>query len=318
MGESYTLTCNDTEAEIDDTLTNEVTLKCGENGTFTPDTIGTCAVPANCSDIPDADNAVTGLVYSGGSDPIKAYRYATFSCNESSLITDEGKTLQLFCQADGTFETRTWPVCRYPHKCIDFVPLPPLESGLADSSTEVNFEAEEAIYACLEAPAYLVNGVDADFRLTCSINGTFPNPVNWPKCIDPSTTTTTTTTEKPLEPCQCIGDLSTSVAKRILDEFCRDPEIPGNVFNYGGYTPSSRKRCGTRSPSNPTLQDHCFCSTVEEQARKLFSLFLTSTYTFYLKQSEEDFSSCIRKETFSFINGPASSFELFMVKSCAE
>ena len=33
-------------------------------------------------------------------------------------------------------------------------------------------------------------------------------------------------------------------------------------------TPPSRKKCGNRSPEAPTKENHCFCATVETQARK--------------------------------------------------
>ncbi len=181
---------------------------------------------------------------------------------------------------------------RYPVNCVDFIPLPPLETGLADSTSTVEKEGDDAIYKCSDDPTFLVNGVDPDFTyvvsfwllmtviimmnnlvflvvsITCGKNGTFPSPIAWPTCIDPTATTTTTTTQRPLDPCQCIGDIPQAEAWDILNKFCRDPTIEGNVYNFAGYTPPSRKRCGNRSPASPTLENHCFCATVEEQASK--------------------------------------------------
>ena len=56
--------------------------------------------------------------------------------------------------------------------------------------------------------------------------------------------------------------------EKLLDAFCRDPDIPGNIVHYEGFTPPSRKKCGNRSPEAPTKENHCFCATVETQARK--------------------------------------------------
>ena len=56
--------------------------------------------------------------------------------------------------------------------------------------------------------------------------------------------------------------------EKLLDAYCRDPDIPGNVVHYAGFTPPSRKKCGNRSPEAPTKENHCFCATLETQARK--------------------------------------------------
>ena len=83
-------------------------------------------------------------------------------------------------------------------------------------------------------------------------------------------------TPKPMKPCQCVGDLPVDQAKNILDKFCRDYTIEGNMFinkaknlgegDYEGFTPPSRARCGSRNPDDPQLKDHCFCSGVDKQA----------------------------------------------------
>jgi hypothetical protein len=43
-----------------------------------------------------------------------AYRFATYACNDTSLITDEGKEYKIECLQDGTFATSnlTQLVCR--------------------------------------------------------------------------------------------------------------------------------------------------------------------------------------------------------------
>ena len=75
-----------------------------------------CQVPEICPDdtIPTPTEE-SGLVFLNlSSSPIIAYRYATYECNDSSLITDEGKDYKIQCMQDGTFETSnlTQLVCR--------------------------------------------------------------------------------------------------------------------------------------------------------------------------------------------------------------
>ena len=127
-------------------------------------------------------------------------------------------------------------------------------------------EGDIAVYECFDSPTFLVNGEDTQFNLTCQKTG-FPDPLSWPTCIDPSATTPAPApTPIPKLPCQCIGDKGVDNEKLL--ELCRDPDIPGNVVHYAGFTPPSRKKCGNRSPEAPTKENHCFCATVEAQARK--------------------------------------------------
>ena len=176
--------------------------------------------------------------------------------------------IKLKCLKDGEYEEKaSWPVCREPEKCLELPPLPGSESGLAETTSVVEKEGDEAIYTCSD-PDYLVLGDQPDFRVACQKDGFFPMLSEWPECRSSDWTSTTTTTEKPLDPCQCIGDIPVPTARKILNSFCRDPELPGNYFIYNGYTPASRKRCGNRSPNKPTKTNHCYCSTVEEQGSK--------------------------------------------------
>ena len=130
------------------------------------------------------------------------------------------------------------------------------------------------------------NGPDKEFKLACGEGPTdaktFKPPDPWPTCKEPPPPATTldplNTTPEPLKPCQCIGDIPINQARNILDKFCRNASIEGNVWifkakhlgggDYEGYTPPSRKRCGSRNPEDPELKDHCFCSGVEKQASK--------------------------------------------------
>ena len=196
------------------------------------------------------------------------FNSADYRCNETGYITDEGFVIKLKCLKDGEYEEKaSWPVCREPEKCLELPPLPSSGSGLGETTSVVEKEGDEAIYTCSD-PDYLVLGDQPDFRVACQKDGFFPMLSEWPECRSPDWTSTTTTTEKPLDPCQCIGDIPVPTARKILNSFCRDPELSGNYFIYNGYTPASRKRCGNRSPNKPTKTNHCYCSTVEEQGSK--------------------------------------------------
>ena len=95
-----------------------------------------CQVPETCPDtiIPDPTEE-SGLVFLNLTWPIIAYRFATYVCNDSSLITDEGKDYQIQCLEDGTFANSnlTQLVCREPFDCPDYVPYPTMESKLKGS-----------------------------------------------------------------------------------------------------------------------------------------------------------------------------------------
>ena len=122
---------------------------------------------------------------------------------------------------------------------------------------------------------------DNEFKLQCKkdlgagvIGFDPPNP--WPSCKEPPVTTTidpnAPTTPKPLPPCQCIGDIPIPQAQNILNKFCRNYTIEGNmlIMTAGdeGSTPPSRRRCGSRNPDTPELSDHCYCSGVDKQASR--------------------------------------------------
>ena len=132
---------------------------------------------------------------------------------------------------------------------------------------------------------FVGDGPEKEFHLKCKKdNGEdgigFDPPETWPSCKEPLITTTidplAPTTPEPLKPCQCLGDIPVDQARNILDRFCRNYTIEGNMAiykarnlgsgDYEGYTPPSRARCGSRNPEAPELKDHCFCSGVEKQS----------------------------------------------------
>ena len=105
-----------------------------------------------------------------------------------------GYDISLSCLSTGEYEIRTeWPECREPVECKELPPLPDSESGLAETTSEVTKEGEDAIYKCSE-PDYLVMGAKPEFKLTCGSDGFFPMLAEWPECRDPEATTTSTTT----------------------------------------------------------------------------------------------------------------------------
>jgi len=158
IDESITYSCNDSEAEIGSSMANEIQLTCASNGTLIPSLaeIPACLIPKNCS-TPLEANAESGLVYDNSTEAPLAYRFGTYVCANDSLITDFGNTFEVLCQEDGTFAAPdSWPQCREPMDCDDFVPYPSKESLLNDSTTVVEKEGQKAIYVCRDAPAFKV------------------------------------------------------------------------------------------------------------------------------------------------------------------
>lgn len=270
VSETLEVSCNGSQ-EVGSSQKQSLTLTCTSSGTFSPNLTledHKCEEPAVCNEMPNYDTDTSGLVYQNVST-VLAYRYGTWVCNDSSLITDLGYKVKSLCGKEGTFDESVFAnvsaiTCREPEKCPEYVPYPTMESGLADSESVIKREGDEAVYQCKNTPQYLINGVDTEYILTCRKWG-FPKPIQWPECIDP--TATTTTTPKPITkpPCRCIGDAGVN-NELLLNTFCRQVNITGNVFHYNGYTPVSRKKCGNRSPTLPTIENHCFCNKVEEQA----------------------------------------------------
>ena len=143
----------------------------------------------------------------------------------------------------------------------------------------------------------LGEGLDKEFKIPCNVRKNeaeagFKIPDSWPSCKEPPPTTddsTSSTTAEEVIPCQCVGDIPFNQARNILDKFCRNYTIDGNMWiykatflgdgDYEGYTPPSKKRCGSRNPESPELNDHCFCSDVEQQSSKEVLLVYTHTPT---------------------------------------
>ena len=167
VDESITYSCNDSAAEIGSSMANEIQLTCALNGSLTPNLaeIPPCLLPKNCSDPLEAD-AESGLVYDNSTEAPLAYRFGTYFCANESLITDFGKTFDVLCQEDGTFAAPdSWPKCREPFDCDDFVPYPSKESLLNDSTTVVEKEGHDAIYVCRDAPAFKVHKVYSPLKI---------------------------------------------------------------------------------------------------------------------------------------------------------
>ena len=173
IDESITLSCNDTEAEIGSTMSNEINLVCASNGSLIPTEIPACIIPKNCSEPLEAD-AESGLEYDNSTTAPLAFRFGTYKCSNDSLITDFGKTFQVLCQEDGTFAAPdSWPKCREPFDCDDFVPYPSKESLLNDSTTVVEKEGHDAIYVCRDSPTFKVPFIHYYYLLLSAPSASF-------------------------------------------------------------------------------------------------------------------------------------------------
>ena len=148
--------------------------------------------------------------------------------------------------------------CRNPGNCTAYPPLPPVSSGLGPTNSTVTTAGDVATYYCTNH-WFQVNGVSSKFELPCSgPNGTFPANLTWPTCMS---------TIPPPPPCKCLGDpgVTSNVSKILLDKFCRNISMPGYL------NPPSKKRCGTTDLKNPTVDNICFCDSVDEASSKIFS-----------------------------------------------
>ena len=78
IGESITFKCNNTDAEIEDTMKNSKDFICKYDGSLHPPgfTNLTCEVPNKCDEPPDPDSENSGLVFedAGQNVTILAYR----------------------------------------------------------------------------------------------------------------------------------------------------------------------------------------------------------------------------------------------------
>ena len=90
--------------------------------------------------------------------------------------------------------------------------------------------------------------------------GTFPTNVSWPTCINPV---------PPPPPCVCLGDadMGAMTSSILLENFCRNVSMPGYL------NPPSKKRCGTRNVANPTLDNFCYCDSVDAASGEVFFLY---------------------------------------------
>ena len=116
------------------------------------------------------------------------------------------------------------------------------DCSLAETTSVVEKEGEEAIYTC-KNPEYMVYigskymDLYPEFKLKCGSDGFFPmlsdiGLSEWPKCRDPEATTIAPTTEKPLDPCQCIGDIP--IGKAVLKgSMIKNSLLKGSNNNRG-------------------------------------------------------------------------------------
>ena len=228
-----------------DTHGKKYSILCKSDGTFATPTWPTCREPANCTgDIPAPPQS--SLLQNSTSNLVALMEFddAIFKCKDSSHVV-------------GTFEK----IKNFWNQSNQNLAQP---LGNHINVHLINFSGDTS---------------EDEFKLQCNkdlgADGIgFETPDPWPTCKEPPVTTTidpnAPTTPKPLPPCQCIGDIPVDQAKIILDKFCRNYTIEGNMpiqpNKEEGTTPPSMRRCGSRNPEEPTLADHCYCSGVDKQA----------------------------------------------------
>jgi hypothetical protein len=144
------------------------------------------------------------------------------------------------------------------------------------STSIVKLEGDVAMYNCSNK-WYKIDKLKNYFELPCTApGGTFPTAVTWPTCENPI---------PPPPPCTCLGDvdMETPASNILLDNFCR------NMSMQGYLNPPSKKRCGTRNVASPTIDNFCYCDSVEtasgetpSQLDNLFCLVATTTFPSFI------------------------------------
>lgn len=211
MGATLKFTCAGAEEEAGSTKLNYYEIKCASDGRF-PTGWPVCSIPKVCPDPPAAGNNSTLTLTPAGQTGIKAYRSAIYACPNAGEVTDEGKTIELACLPTGVYAPRsTWPLCRAAKDCPGPVPVPPESSGLANSSSTVAKEGDQATYTCKESGWTVLD--KADFNITCGSTGAFTN-ITWPTCQDPHAAFANNDNKT----CHCLGDVAADKAK-VIEHF---------------------------------------------------------------------------------------------------
>ena len=133
--------------------------------------------------------------------------------------------------------------------------------GLSGSTSIVLLEGDTAVYNCTNI-WYKIYTNKNYFELPCTgPGGTFPANVSWPTCVNPV---------PPPPPCVCLGDadMGALTSTILLEKFCRNVSMPGYL------NPPSKKRCGTRNVAYPTVDNFCFCDSVNTSSGEIMDSIL--------------------------------------------
>ena len=114
----------------------------------------------------------TSFVYKGDQ--------ATFVCNQTGFVTDEGESIKVDCDDNGDFvQNINWPVCRPPTCQVDDRPF-------ANETGELSTEGEDdiAVNSFLEykCPGGNITDEGRSILLQCVGNKQFETRDAWPEC----------------------------------------------------------------------------------------------------------------------------------------
>ncbi|XP_071746806.1 uncharacterized protein [Lepeophtheirus salmonis] len=200
-----------------------------------------------------------------------------FKCADPKMATIKGDHFAVKCISNGnnssTLENTTpYPKCMAQVPCSKDIPQPPQNSHMVLSKSKVHTtEIGSVVYVCdpfwkMDNDSF--NQFEGKFSVKCDLNGVFPSKIQFPSCRN----------RKPLEPCKCLGNISTVEGDKLRSIFCQNNNIEKGVESISKVISPSRKRCGTRNLESNDTRHKCFCENVEEQSKAsvLFSIRIRS------------------------------------------
>ncbi|CAB4069051.1 unnamed protein product [Lepeophtheirus salmonis] len=169
-----------------------------------------------------------------------------FKCADPKMATIKGDHFAVKCISNGnnssTLENTTpYPKCMAQVPCSKDIPQPPQNSHMVLSKSKVHTtEIGSVVYVCdpfwkMDNDSF--NQFEGKFSVKCDLNGVFPSKIQFPSCRN----------RKPLEPCKCLGNISTVEGDKLRSIFCQNNNIEKGVESISKVISPSRKRCGTRN-----------------------------------------------------------------------
>ena len=179
--ESLAFVCNETgyaAVLISEARVLEFSLQCSADGVFSSPWPVRCEEFNNCvaSSFPSQTGNLTVVA---GQESVNVSQHLLLECPDS-LITDEGRTVQVQCTGPDTFQSRSWPDCRAAATCTAADgPAPPGDTGLVCSYSDT-LELEEFTGCSCNDSSLSPDGGSGNPR--CVSGGSWQAPTTWDNC----------------------------------------------------------------------------------------------------------------------------------------